>query len=73
MDFKDRYPDYAAIEEHVRRARLERSVALAQMIVSACGAIADGARKLGAWLGHKSAQKTVWDPVARDLQRARWG
>ena len=32
MDFKDAYPDYVAIEEHIRRAHLERSLAIAQMI-----------------------------------------
>ena len=32
MDFKDAYPDYVAIEEHIKRARLERSLAVAQLI-----------------------------------------
>ena len=31
MDFKDAYPDYVAIEEHIKRARLERSLALAEL------------------------------------------
>ncbi len=73
MDFKDRFPDYVSIEEHIRRARLERSIAMAEMIVDAFSAIGRGARKLGEWLSRKAAPRTVWDPVARDLQRARWG
>ncbi len=32
MDIKREYPAYEAIEEHIRRARLERSVALGNMI-----------------------------------------
>ena len=32
MDNKREYPDYEAIEEHIRRARLERSVALGNFI-----------------------------------------
>jgi len=30
--FKETYPDFVPIEEHIRRARLERSLALAQLI-----------------------------------------
>jgi hypothetical protein len=33
MDFKTKYPDFAAVEEHVRRARAERSVAIAHMLI----------------------------------------
>jgi hypothetical protein len=32
MDNKREYPDYEAIQEHIRRARLERSVALGNLI-----------------------------------------
>jgi hypothetical protein len=30
--FKETYPDFVPIEEHIRRARLERSLAMAQLI-----------------------------------------
>jgi len=30
--FKTEYPDFAAIEEHIRRARVERSVAIASLL-----------------------------------------
>ena len=32
MDFKTSYPDYAAVEHHIRRAHEERSVYLAHVI-----------------------------------------
>jgi hypothetical protein len=32
MKFKDAYPDFAAVEAHIRRARAERSVAVATLI-----------------------------------------
>ena len=35
MDFKNAYPDYAAIEKHIRRARVERSLAIALFIADA--------------------------------------
>jgi hypothetical protein len=34
LDFKNSYPEYRAIEEHIRRAHLERSVAIAHMIAN---------------------------------------
>ena len=39
MNFAKTYPDFAAIEGHVRRARVERSLAIAQMIAGAAAAI----------------------------------
>lgn len=47
MDFKDRYPDFASIEHHIRRARAERSVALAHAIAGLIVSIGRGFRKLG--------------------------
>ena len=34
VEFKDRFPDYLAIEEHIRRARVERSLAIAQFLAN---------------------------------------
>jgi len=34
MDNKRDYPDYEVIQEHIRRARIERAVALGNMIAS---------------------------------------
>jgi hypothetical protein len=47
MDFKTQYPDFASIENHIRRARAERSVAVAHWIVGLIEAIGRGFRKFG--------------------------
>ena len=51
MDFKDTYPDFAAIESHIRRARAERAVALAQVFAGAIIAAGRGLRSLGRSMG----------------------
>ena len=51
MDFKTTYPDFAAIEEHIHKARAERSVALAHAIVGLIEVIGRGVRKFGDLLG----------------------
>lgn len=40
------YTDFTAIERHIARARIERSVAVSQMIVAAGVAIGRGLRRL---------------------------
>ncbi len=45
MPSNDRHPDYATIQEHIRRAHMERSIVLAELIA---GGIAALARALGA-------------------------
>jgi hypothetical protein len=39
MSFKTQYPEYAPIEQHIRRAHAERSVAIASAIANALLAI----------------------------------
>jgi hypothetical protein len=51
MDFKDTYPDFAAIEAHVRNARVERSVALSQMFVRGLFSVGRGLRNLSDVMG----------------------
>lgn len=46
MSFKDRYPDYAAIEAHIRHARAERSVVIAAGLTSAILWIARGLKRV---------------------------
>ena len=55
MDFKNSYPEYAAIEEHIRRARIERSIAIAHFIVEGVVATLRGLRKARAALGQLGA------------------
>ena len=68
MSFKETYPDFAAIEEHVRRARLERSVALAQLITDMIMITGRGFKSLARGIGLKrSGAVPVWarpSPVA---------
>ena len=52
MHFKDKYPDFAQIEGHIRRARAERSVVIAQMIANAIEAVVRGTRRFAADLGN---------------------
>lgn len=51
MDFKDTYPEYALIEAHIRKARIERSVAVSHALVSAGEAIFAAARRVAASFG----------------------
>ena len=55
MGFKDSYPDFAAIEGHIRRARLERSVAVAHFIAEFFDESARGLKRLARALGAKRA------------------
>ena len=45
MDIRNDYPDFAMIEAHIRRARVERSLALSQQLVNAGEAIGRGLRR----------------------------
>jgi hypothetical protein len=45
--FTDKYPEYATIESHIRRAHAERSVAIAHMIASAVDSAARGLKLVG--------------------------
>ena len=46
MQFKDKYPDFAAIEDHIRRARAERAVAIATWLSGAVLAVSGGIKRL---------------------------
>ena len=51
MNFENDYPDYAVIESHIRRARIERSVAIAHAMVGAVNATVRGVKRLAASFG----------------------
>ena len=63
MSFKTKYPDFAPIEGHIRRARLERSVAIATMLSNLIFAIGRGGTKLlNTWsrgLGYQTNLRAV--------------
>ncbi|MEO7742423.1 MAG: hypothetical protein ABIR98_05775 [Usitatibacter sp.] len=48
MNFKDKYPDFASIEGHIRDARIERAVYLSQGIIAAVQGVIGGFKRLGA-------------------------
>ena len=45
MDFRNQYPDFAAVESHIVRARAQRSVYLAHAIAGFLATLAGGLRK----------------------------
>ena len=68
MDFKDSYPDYVAIEGHIRRARLERSLAISQLIG---GAVATVWRTMtGAWHRFPSSRSSKRASSASSSRRS---
>jgi len=52
MSFSTDYPEYREIEEHIRHARAERSVAIAHAIADAVVAVIRGFKQLRAGLAH---------------------
>ena len=56
MDIKRDYPDFATIEEHIRRAHLERSLVLSQMLVDLGMGTWKGLTRLFTALGKQAAR-----------------
>jgi hypothetical protein len=50
MSFKTDFPDYAAVETHIHRARAERSVHLAHLIAGMLQSAARGLRRFSSAL-----------------------
>ena len=51
MDTRNINPDFAQLEAYIRRARIERSVAIAQSIATIGEAIGRGLRRFAATMG----------------------
>ena len=51
MDFKDEYPEYAAIEGHIRKAHALRAVVISHAIVAAIESVVRGLKSLGNAMG----------------------
>ena len=49
--FKETYPDFAAVEGHIRRARAERSLYIAMAITNGLVALGRGFKRLAAATG----------------------
>jgi hypothetical protein len=57
MNFKEKYPEFAAIEAQIHRARAERSVAISHALVSAGTSFVRGMKKVFASLGQGYQQE----------------
>jgi len=68
MSFKDSYPDYAAIEEHIRRARIERSVVLAQLLANAIDGAWKGLTRVGEAIRRTYSTRFVKGPVPAPIK-----
>jgi hypothetical protein len=51
-DFNSRFPEYASVEEHIRKAQLERSVAIATWISDLVVGVGKGIKRLVAATGN---------------------
>ena len=51
MDFKKLYPDFASVEQHVRRAQVERSVYLAHAIAGFIESATHGLKRVADAMG----------------------
>lgn len=72
MSFKTEYPEYSTIEEHIRRARAERSVAVAHMLASAVVSIGKGIRRLTDSLGKGLQAEHERRMIEADTFLKRW-
>ena len=55
MTFRETYPDFVAIEGHIKKARVERSLAIAQFIADVAGDSINGLKRLARSFGAKRA------------------
>jgi hypothetical protein len=51
MDFKNDYPEYASIERHIRRARIERAATIGTFFAQASVAILRGGKRIADTFG----------------------
>ena len=63
MSFKETYPDFAAIEAHIKRARVERSLAMAVLLADIIDGTWRGLKKVGAGIADFKASRPA-RPVA---------
>ena len=59
--FKDRYPEYAAIEKHIRRANAERSLYIAHLIAGMIDSVGRGIKRLLSAGAHRAADARAVD------------
>lgn len=72
MNFKQKYPDFAAIEGQIRAARAERAVYLSQVIVEGLVTTIRGLKKLGGFVGRNLAAERDRRAIEADAFLKRW-
>jgi hypothetical protein len=72
MDIKRDYPEFAAIEAHIRRAHAERSVVIAGLIASATFSVIRGFKTLGEVMGRGLAAERDRRAIEADTFVKRW-
>ena len=72
MDFRTQYPDFAAVEHHIRRARAERSVAIAHALINLWEAGERGLKRLGEVFSRNLAAERDRRAIEADSFVKRW-
>jgi hypothetical protein len=66
MNFKEQYPDFAAIEGQIHAARAERALHISQVIVAAIESAVRGVKTLGGSMGRGFAAERQHRAVEAD-------
>ena len=66
MNFKEKYPDFAAIEKHIRDARAERSVAIAVALSGLLMTLVNAVKRLARMSGDGLAFERDRQAIAAD-------
>ncbi|MGZ5031618.1 MAG: hypothetical protein ACXWAC_00325 [Usitatibacter sp.] len=66
MDFKLEYPEYAAIEDHIRKVQALRAVAVSHAIVAGIDAVVRGVKRIGKILGEGYAAERDRSAIEAD-------
>jgi len=72
MSFRNEYPEYETIEEHIRRARAERAVAVAHFFADAVVGAARGLKGLVDSLGKGLQAEHERRMIEADTFLKRW-
>jgi hypothetical protein len=72
VDFKTRYPDFASIEDHIRRARAQRSVAVAHAFASLWDAAERGFTRLARSISQGLEAERERRAIEADAFVRRW-
>ena len=72
MDFKTEYPEFASVEQHIRRARAERSVAIAHALANLWEATERGLKRLARAFSDNLAAERDRRAIEADSFVKRW-